>query len=466
MKAGMGRSIAAVVLALLVLGVWMQAGLFVPAKIALTVFIVTAGLWTFTSLNVAWVALVAAIVLALGGATTEAMIYQMLGIEVVWLMIGAFVIGAAVEHSGLAARLAASVARRARTTRHLFWLTTLVLVPFTFLIPSTSGRATTSLPLLKVIPADADSGVRRAFCLLIPVVILLATSAALTGAGSHLVLDEILVQRLGDRFGFGTWALWGVPFALATSALACWAIMRMFLTPAERAAPLPVHPELPPIPLSSAERRTIAIVLATLALWFSSSWHDIGIELVAILAMVALTAPVIGVIGFKPALKAVNWPLVLFVAGAMLLGRTLIDTQAAGWVMDGAFRAFGLDPASPRPLAEWAIVGAVSAIAMASHLVITSHVARAAALGPPLLLFAQTAGVDPMAVLFLGAVGMNYCITLPVCSKALMVFQDAEHCGFTGGDLARLSVALALPNLALMVGFYFLWWKWTGLSLV
>lgn len=151
----------------------------------------------------------------------------------------------------------------------------------------------------------------------------------------------------------------------------------------------------------------------------------------------------------------------------MLLGRTLIDTQAASWVMDGAFAGLGIDPNAPRPLAEWAIVAAISALAMASHLVITSHVARAAALGPPLLLFAQTAGVDPEAILFLGAVGMNYCITLPVCSKALMVFQDADQSGcFTAADLAKLSLALALPNLALMIGFYFMWWKWTGLSLV
>lgn len=467
MKSTAGAALGTIALALAVAALWTQADLFIPAKTALTVFLITAALWMFTRINAAWVALVAVLVLAMTGATSEDRVFAMLGLDIIWLMIGAFTIGAAVEHSGLAARLASHVSRRARSVRQLFWLTTALLIPFTFLIPSTSGRAATLLPLLKLVPDDAGAGLRRAYCLLIPVVILLATSAALTGAGSHLVLDELVLQRLGDRFGFGAWALWGLPFAMASSALACWTIMRLFLSAEQRDRRLGTADTSLPGSLSGAEWRTIAIAVATLALWFTSAWHDLGIALVAILAMLALTAPGVGVIGFKQGLKAVNWPLIVFVGAAMLLGRTLIDTQAASWVMDGAFTASGLDPAAPQRPAEWAIVAGVAGIAMVSHLVVTSHVARAAALGPPLLLFAQTAGVEPLAVLFIGAVGINYCITLPVCSKALMVFHDAEgdH-GFTSADLARLSLVMALPNLLLIVIFYFMWWKWTGLSLL
>lgn len=151
----------------------------------------------------------------------------------------------------------------------------------------------------------------------------------------------------------------------------------------------------------------------------------------------------------------------------MVLGRTLIDTQAAPWAMATAFDGLGMDPESPQALPEWAILLGIGAVTMGSHLVITSHVARAAALGPPLLLFAQTAGIDPVAVLFISAVGINYCITLPVCSKALMVFQDDRTGGgFTTADLVRLSAVLALPYLALMAAAYYGWWKWTGLSLI
>ena len=439
--------------------------LFGPARIALDVFGAAVILWTFTRLDAAWVALVAAMLLIFTGAAREDAMFAMLGHDVIWLMIGAFVIGGAIDASGLSARLAGAVARRAANIRQLFWLTTTVLVPLTFLIPSTSGRAAAVLPLLRAIPEGQEmERLRRAYSLLIPVVILLATSAALTGAGSHLLLEELLVQRLGDRFGFGAWALWGLPFAVAASAMACVAVLRLFLTHSERETPLPVMTSTPQ-PFSPPERRVVAIVGVTLALWFTSAWHDIGIAMVAVLAMLTLTAPRLGVLPFKAAVKAVNWQLVLFVGGAMLLGQALIDTQAASWVMDHAFSFAGLD-SNGAALPELAVISGLALVSLGSHLVMTSHVARAAALGPPLLLFAQTAGVNPIAVLFIGAVGMNYCITLPVCSKALMVFQDAKGAGFAPHDLLRLSAVLAPANALLMVAAYFGWWQWTGLGLI
>jgi anion transporter len=467
MRSAAGAALGAGVLAVLVGLLWRQADLLVPAKTALIVFLVCAMLWIFTRLDAAWVALAAVVVLTALGATSKQMVFEMLGLDIIWLMIGAFAMGAAIERTGLAVRLAEIVARRARDTTQLFWFTTALMVPFTFLIPSTSGRAATMLSLMQIIPEAQRTPIRRAYSLLIPVVILLATSAALTGAGSHLVIEELLLQRLGDRFGFGYWALWGVPFAIVSVALACWAILRLFLNAEQRRMPLAKPAGGEATPLSPPELRTIGIVSVTLLLWFTAGWHGFGIAIVAIVAMLALTAPRLGVMSFKQAAKAVNWSLVLFVGAAMLLGRTLIDTQAAPWVTAAAFEALGMGASNPQALPEWAIVAGMSAITMASHLVITSHVARAAALGPPLLLFAQTAGVDPIAVLFIGAIGINYCITLPVCSKALMVFQDAESGGgFRTADLVRLSAVLALPSFALMIATYFLWWKWTGLSLV
>lgn len=439
--------------------------LFGPARIALGIFGGAVILWTFTRLDAAWVALAAAVLLIFAGAAREDAMFAMLGHDIIWLMIGAFVIGGAIDASGLSARLAGAVARRAGNMRQLFWLTVAVLVPLTFLIPSTSGRAAAVLPLLGALPEGPQAErLRRAYSLLIPVVILLATSAALTGAGSHLLLEELLVQRLGDRFGFGAWALWGLPFAVAASALACAAVLRLFLTRSEREAPLPAMASTPK-PFSAPERRVVAIVGVTLALWFTSAWHGIGIAMVAVMAMLALTAPYLGVLSFKAAMKAVNWQLVLFVGGAMLLGQALIDTQAATWVMDHAFALAGLD-GNGAALPELAMIGGLALVSLGSHLVMTSHVARAAALGPPLLLFAQTAGADPAAVLFIGAVGMNYCITLPVCSKALMVFQDAKGAGFAPRDLMRLSAVLAPANVLLMVAAYFCWWRWTGLALM
>ncbi|WP_432769366.1 MAG: SLC13 family permease [Sphingopyxis sp.] len=458
-------AMAALAFALLAALVILPADLLPPARAALAVFGTAVILWTTTRLDAAWIAFAAAVALVPLQAADQAELMAMLGHNIIWLMAGAFVIGAAIQSSGLAARITGGIAARARTTAQLFWLTTLALIPLTFLIPSTSGRAAAALPALNLLPADAADTRRRAFALLIPVVILVATSAALTGAGSHLLAQDLLDQRLGERFGFANWALWGLPFAAVSSAIACGVILRLFLTPAQRGAAIEAGATTDRAALSGTEWRVIVVAATTFGLWFTTDWHGLEIATVAILAMIALTAPRVGVMSFKAGMKAVNWSLILFVGGAMLLGQALINTQAAGWLIDRLFALAGLEGSRAGTLPEIAVVGAVALISTASHLFLTSHVARTAALGPPFILMAQSAGIEPIAVLFIATVGMNYCLTLPACSKALLLFQDVDGGGFRPADLLRLSAVLAPINVALMIAAYFAWWKWTGLAL-
>lgn len=92
-------------------------------------------LWSMTKLPAAWVALGAVVLLvALGGAEQEAL-FGALSSDVVWLMIGAFVLGGAVQVSGLASRLTRVAAGRSTTVSGVLWRVTLLLLPLSLLIP-------------------------------------------------------------------------------------------------------------------------------------------------------------------------------------------------------------------------------------------------------------------------------------------------------------------------------------------
>ena len=60
---------------------------------------------------------------------------------------------------------------------------------------------------------------------------------------------------------------------------------------------------------------------------------------------------------------------------------------------------------------------------------------------------------------------MDYCLTLPVSSKALLIFQGTERPVWTARDLLRLGALLAPAYAALMVAAYYLFWSQVGLSL-
>jgi di/tricarboxylate transporter len=211
-------------------------------------------------------------------------------------------------------------------------------------------------------------------------------------------------------------------------------------------------------PLTPAEWRTVAVVVGMVALWLSEGWHGLEIATVTVVGALVLTMPGLGVLSWKDGLKAVSWNLVIFVGAALVLGRALIDTGAAQWIIDRVLVASGLRGAESPLL----IVVALAFVTLTSHIYMTSHTARAAALVPPLLYLASSLGA---ALVFLGTVGMNYCLTFPVSSKALLMFQELEEETYQPPDLLKLSAVLLLVHLALMVLFYYAYWRWVGLAL-
>jgi hypothetical protein len=60
---------------------------------------------------------------------------------------------------------------------------------------------------------------------------------------------------------------------------------------------------------------------------------------------------------------------------------------------------------------------------------------------------------------------MNYCVTVPVSSKALLLFYEEGKISFNASHLLKISaILMPLYILAIML-FYFTYWQWTGMHL-
>ncbi len=442
-------------------GVTLPVGLELDARLSLFAFGIAALLWATSKIEAGYVAMAAAVFLALTGAIEQEQLFETLGSKVVWLMIGAFIVGAAAEETGLATRLSLLASAKVKNVRGMMWITSMILVPLTFLIPSTSGRAAAVLPMFKSMTgAAAMPAVTRALALLIPSVILVSTIASITGAGSHLIAVDLLAETSGKRISFGEWMLWGLPFALAAVAVTVVTVCRLFLTDAEQNMPVAI--DLPAAAaMTAGEKHVLAIFAAMVGFWMTEALHGIEIATVSIVGALVVCAPGLGILSWKTAAKAVSWPLVVFVGAALLLGEAIIDTGAAQWLVGAMFAATGLQSGG----SSLTILVGLSVVALTAHIYMTSHAARTAALLPPLLLLAAELNIDPVAVAFLATVGINYCLTFPVSSKALLMFQEMDGENQMPADLLRLSSVLLPSHLLLMIIFYFGYWRHIGLVL-
>lgn len=439
-----------------------------PAEVRLALFAFAAAtvLWTLTDLEPGYVALGAGLLACIPTGRQEEF-FSALGNDVVWLIVGAFIIGGATAGSGLAARLTGAIIGRARSVRGLMWLVTAAIVPLSFLVPSTSGRAAVLLPVYRSLTERlGDVRVSKALGLLMPTVVLVSTTATLVGATSHLVAVDLLQQATGDTISYLQWALWGAPFGIAASVLVCVAVQVLFLRREERRRPIAQPPAAATsgrAPLTRAERTVAAVVGLALVGWLTEPLHGLGIAAVTIIAAIVLCAPGIGVMKWKEGVASVSWPLVLFVAGALALGSALAETGAGDWIVSSLFALSGIDQLA----STLALVAIIALLSVTAHVYVTSHTVRAIALIPPFLALAATADLSPVAVVFVVSIGLDYCLTLPVSSKALLVFTDAEGRGegLAPRDLLRLSLVVLPAYIGLMVVMYEVWWKHTGLAL-
>ena len=455
-------------------GVWLGLPeLSMYGRLAFITFGLAVMGWIFTTINDTLIAIAAALVFTLAGIDKPTEFFSALGDPLIWLMLTSFIIAAGVTTVGLSTRLAVAVAARTRSVNQLFYSLSLVMIATAFFIPATSGRAALMLPVFLALSKGINNPrISRALALLFPTIILLSAVASLIGAGAHLVTVDIIARMGGETLNFLRWTMLGLPFALASCLLSTWIILRLFLNAEERRQPLQLtENELAPIdpkkpikvtgPLGRKEWYVIGVVTTLVLLWSTQPLHGLDNALVALLGALAITLPAVGVIDFKDALKSVEWNMLIFMAATLELGKALIESGAAQWLVEQSFTVFS-DSLGASALA---VVSAVTIISLLSHLVINSRTARSSVLVPLVVLLGVALGYNPVTLAFLSTAAAGFCLTLPVSAKPVTMFGKVDVATYTPNDLLKLSGVLLPLHFALLVGFTLWVWPWLGLDL-
>ncbi|MBK1678661.1 citrate:succinate antiporter, partial [Rhodospirillum rubrum] len=176
------------------------------------------------------------------------------------------------------------------------------------------------------------------------------------------------------------------------------------------------------LPLSGSEKKTLGLIAGMVVLWMTEGWHGYDIAFITMAGAMLLMLPSIGIMEWKQGMKSVSWNLIMFVAAATALGKALVENGVVDWLQQIVFSKLRVLETAP-PFITLLIIILVS---VTSHLYITSHTTRAVVMIPAFIVLGQTLQLNASAVVFLTLVGMNYCITFPVSSKALLLYYEDE----------------------------------------
>lgn len=416
------------------------------------------------------------ILLVVTRADTATGVMSVLGLDVIWLNVMAFVLSAMLIKTRLAKRLALMLivrfGRKASWALGAFVVLQLVLAP---LIPATAARTVLTLPLMIAVAsifgatAERNTNFGRNLFLLNLTAISILSSTVMTGSAANLMAVGFIQTLGGHRVYYTDWLFAAAPIAVLTVAIA-WLVGPRWIFP------VPLTERTPTIdggiaavveerrrlgPMTSPQWRAIAIFTLVLLLWATDRWQaqwfglEIGAPVAAMIGATIALLPRIGVITWED--TEVPWHLMIFSAGAYAGGLALEKSGAAAW---GVHRIFdGMQLEQLRFGYTYAIILAVM---LYSHLLSTSKTVRTVIMVPAVILLARGLGWDPVSLALPAAFTIDWVIGLPISGKPNVILFGTNQ--YSVNDNVKYGLIVCTVGYVLLLLAGATWFHWLGLT--
>ena len=381
--------------------------------------------------------------------------------ETAWFLFGAILFGMMATKSGLARRLAYLVMMRVGNTYSRLLLG-LILSDFllTFLVPSGIARvvimAAIAIGLVEAFGLKPGSNVGRGMFIIVTYTAGIFDKMIIAGAAS--ITARGLIQKVGHvEVLYSRWFLGYLPCSLLT-IFAAWRLA-LWLFPPERPA-LPggsdyLREELRRLgPWTGLEKKSLVLMLVAIGLWLTDMFHHVSPAVVGLGVGLFAALPRLGVLDMDD-LKRLNYLPVFFVAAAVSMGQVLAQTRALDVLTDVMFAWM-----SPLVTSVYGSTLVLYWTAFVYHFFLASEVSMLGTSIPLLMNFANSRGLDPLAL------GMIWTFA---SGGKIFVYQSAvmivgySYGYFDSRDMLRVGLCLTVVESLLLLLIVPLYWPLIGI---
>jgi anion transporter len=429
------------------------AGVSVETMHAAALVVFTVGLWAAGALPEHMVGLLF-FMLAMALAVAPAqVVFSGFTSATLWLVLGGLIMAEAVNKTGLAQRLAGALFDRyASSYAQLVVAVVVAAVVLSFLVPATVGRVLLLLPIVMALARrvgfEHGSDGYNGLCLAAILITYQCGTTVLPANAPNLVLAGSAEALYGIHIRYAEY-LWTQFPVLGLVKSAAIIGFTLWLFPAKASA---VAQPLRREPLTPAQRRMAAILVAALALWATDFLHGIQSGWIALAAGIACLLPRVGVMPMASFHEVKLGPY--FYVGATLgLGLVI---QKSG-LSDGLGRLLsGVLPLEAG--ADFTNFMMLSVLATFAGL-FTTNPAQPAVLAPLAESFAQATGWPLKTALMIFAVGFSTFLLPYQVPPAMVGIQIAT---LRVRPMLRIALPVAAFSLLVMLPLQYAWWKLIG----
>lgn len=421
--------------------------------LALALFVI--GLYATQAVPEAVASLAFFAIAMLAGVAPASAVFQGFQSTALWLVFGGLVIGLAVDRTSLGAYIAHRVTSRLGTRYPQLVVGMVVIgVLLCFVMPSTMGRVILMVPLIVAICDKLGYGPgsrgRNGLLLALACGTWMPAAGILPANVPNMVLSGMAEQLYNVHLTYGSYFLLQFPaVGLARAVLIVFLVLRLY-PEKSRARELS---EADAEPLGKDGRWMTVALLITLGFWATDFLHHISPAWIALACAVFCLLPRPGLVPFREFNTRINFASVVYVAGILGLAGVLVSTGGAKTLGAWLIHHLPLEPGADfRNFYSLIVVGmAVSATATAPSV--------PAILGPLSADLAHATQLPLLTVLMTQVIGYST-VLLPYQVPPVVVAMQLAGVPMREG--ARITLALAVISLLVLIPLNFLWWKLLG----
>jgi sodium-dependent dicarboxylate transporter 2/3/5 len=379
------------------------------------------------------------------GDVTAAYIHPLL-----FLFLGGFLIGRAIERWGLHRRIALWILGIAGDAPERLIGGVMLATAFLSLWISNTASAIVMLPIAASLTVGRPEGDRFSTALMLGV----AYAATIGGMGSligtppNVLFAAYVGQTYGRDIGFVQWAAVGLPVAALLLAAAWLVLVR--LSPGLGRVKVSGAGVERPGGWTRAELRVAVVAGLTATAWIARPFaerllpglevNDAMIAMAGGAALFLLPSGANGRLLDLSALKRLRWDILVLFGGGLALAGLIDRSGLAGWI--------GSHLALAESLPAWLLI-----LAMAAAIVylgeLASNTAMAAVFLPVAGAAAASIGVEPVSFLWPIALAASVGFMLPVATPPNAIVMDNP--AVTRGAMLRAGALLDLLGIAMVV---------------
>ena len=239
-------------------------------------------------------------------------------------------------------------------------------------------------------------------CLMIGLPAAAGIGGLMTPAGTpgNALIIGLLQSEAGIDITFMQWVGLFAPIGLFTILVASIWLTRVFKPETvgdEAIADLEQRLSEVGTKLTGVEKRTLAIIGLMIVCWLLGTWVPaFNVTIVAILGMVAMFLPGVGVLEWKDTAARINWDLSFTIGSVGVLIGAMSSTGVMSWIVTTLLSGIG----GMNIILAFFLVGLIVCVIRAF---IPTAPAIVALFGPPLLALAPIIGATPVSILYLPA---------------------------------------------------------------